>query len=415
MSMLEHQVLKAICQKDNFSNNKNNLSSELFSGGSLSTIYDLVVESYMKYPELESVNKNELLMLWDMENPFASQAKKLEMDMYLDEVFESSHEKINQEVMTSYIQNLWERHVGHTIATLGLSLSEGDTEAMTKILKLLDDKRSGFLPTDFGEPTTKDIESLLSVSDDKNRFSFNLETLSKHVYGIGRGEFGVIFALPETGKSCFAISLCCAPGGFCDQGAKVLYLGNEEKSERMMLRAIQSYSDMTMEEITHDPQKAKKLFSNISDLLTMNDVQDWDLRRIESYVEHIGPDVLILDQGDKIHIGNNYSASHERLRELFKNLREVAKRRDCALLTISQASAEAKGRTRLSPFDMEGSKIGKAAEVDLIIGIGKHEAGDVDDTEIDNSRYLTVSKNKLSGWHGTIICEIEPEVSRYIV
>jgi hypothetical protein len=64
---------------------------------------------------------------------------------------------------------------------------------------------------------------------------------------------------------------------------------------------------------------------------------------------------------------------------------------------------------------MEGSKIGKAAETDLIIGIGKHEAGDIDDSEIDNSRYLTVSKNKLSGWHGTIICNIEPEVSRYVV
>jgi len=129
----------------------------------------------------------------------------------------------------------------------------------------------------------------------------------------------------------------------------------------------------------------------------------------------VAPDVVILDQGDKVHIGGSYSASHERLRELFKNLRELAKRRNCAIITISQASAEAKGRTRLSPFDMEGSKIGKAAETDLIIGIGKHEAGDIDDSEIDNSRYLTVSKNKLSGWHGTIICNIEPEVSRYVV
>jgi hypothetical protein len=63
---------------------------------------------------------------------------------------------------------------------------------------------------------------------------------------------------------------------------------------------------------------------------------------------------------------------------------------------------------------MEGSKIGKSAECDLIIGIGKHEAGDVEDSEIDTARYLTVSKNKLSGWHGTVICNIEPKVSRYV-
>ena len=59
MSMLEHQVLKAICQKDNFNNNKNNLCNEIFSEGNLSTIYDLIVETYMKYPDLECVNKNE--------------------------------------------------------------------------------------------------------------------------------------------------------------------------------------------------------------------------------------------------------------------------------------------------------------------------------------------------------------------
>ena len=82
---------------------------------------------------------------------------------------------------------------------------------------------------------------------------------------------------------------------------------------------------------------------------------------------------------------------------------------------MSQASNDAKGRTRLSGFDMEGSKIGKMAETDLVIGIGRHEAGDVDDSEPDTTRYLTVSKNKLSGWHGTVICNIQPEISRYTV
>jgi hypothetical protein len=92
----------------------------------------------------------------------------------------------------------------------------------------------------------------------------------------------------------------------------------------------------------------------------------------------------------------------------------LAKKFDCALFVVSQASAEAKNKTRLSPFEMEGSKIGKFAESDLIIGIGKHESNDVEDTETDYTRYLTVGKNKLSGWHGTIICQIQPEISRYV-
>ena len=62
---------------------------------------------------------------------------------------------------------------------------------------------------------------------------------------------------------------------------------------------------------------------------------------------------------------------------------------------------------------MEGSKTGKAAEADLIIGIGKHSSQE--DDEPNNVRFLNISKNKLSGYHGVIACNIEPEVSRYVV
>ena len=63
---------------------------------------------------------------------------------------------------------------------------------------------------------------------------------------------------------------------------------------------------------------------------------------------------------------------------------------------------------------MEGSKIGKMAELDVCIGIAKQESSDVEDSEIDFTRYVTVSKNKLSGWHGTVICNLEPAISRYV-
>jgi hypothetical protein len=92
----------------------------------------------------------------------------------------------------------------------------------------------------------------------------------------------------------------------------------------------------------------------------------------------------------------------------------MAKRQSVALIVVSQASNEARGRTRLSGFDMEGSKIGKMAELDVCVGIGKQESGEIDDTEVDFTRYLTVSKNKLSGWHGTVICNLEPQISRYV-
>ena len=85
-----------------------------------------------------------------------------------------------------------------------------------------------------------------------------------------------------------------------------------------------------------------------------------------------------------------------------------------AINDVKESSkADAEKKSRLSFTMMEGSKIGKAAESDLILGLGRHNA-EMETNEPDHTRFVTISKNKLSGWHGTIICNIEPEVSRYV-
>jgi replicative DNA helicase len=190
-------------------------------------------------------------------------------------------------------------------------------------------------------------------------------------------------------------------------------LGNEESTKRTKLRAIQSYTGLNREEIEFDPVAALSRYSGIKDSLIMKDIQEWDVQKMEAYINKMKPDLVILDQADKLAVAGQFNAGHERLRELYRRLRETAKKYDCAVIGVSQASAEAENRTRLTMTMMEGSRVGKAAEADLIIGIGKINSGEEDGP--DNSRFLTVMKNKLSGFHGTIMCNIEPEISRYVV
>ena len=389
--------------------NKSSLSPKLFEE-ELKEVFQSISEGHEKYEH--DLKINDVQAIWLKNNPVATRSEKDIISDLLQGI--EREEPLSNGVASDYLKELWKRHVGHKIANMGIELTEGVPDAMSRLTSLLENVREGVMPSDFGDATTKDIEELLRMTSDDARWKFNINTLARHVYGIGPAEFGTIFALPETGKSAFAISIVCGPGGFCEQGAKVLYLGNEEETKRTMLRAMQAWSGMTREEIVTDPRSATNRFTAIQDRLEMKDIQEWDLQKIESYIEHMNADVVVIDQGDKVHINGTFSASHERLRELYRSLRELAKRQQCAVITVSQASNEARGRTRLSGFDMEGSKIGKMAELDLCIGIGKHEAGDVDDTDPDNTRYLTVSKNKLSGWHGTVICNLQPAISRYV-
>jgi hypothetical protein len=59
---------------------------------------------------------------------------------------------------------------------------------------------------------------------------------------------------------------------------------------------------------------------------------------------------------------------------------------------------------------MENSKTGKAAEADLIIGIGKHS---MERDPEDLHRSLCISKNKINGYHGEPNCRINKQLSRY--
>jgi|TARA_R110000796_G_scaffold147085_1_gene263891 KaiC/GvpD/RAD55 family RecA-like ATPase len=406
---MDIRLLKSLLSFEFYTENKANLTQNLFDD-EIQEAYNTIVSAHEKYQH--DLSASDIQILWANNNPVATRSDAEAFNDLITEV--ATVDPISPLIVADVLHGLWQRHIGTKVANMGIELADGNSSAMDRLVGLLDSTREGFMPTDFGDKTTKDIHELLAGVTDDNRWAFNIATLSRHVYGIGAREFGCVFALPETGKTAFLVSICAGPGGFCEQGAKVIYLGNEEDTGRTMLRAIQAHAGLTREQIVANPQKARQKFTDIEDLFDMNEVMDWDLNKIEAYVEKEQPDILIIDQADKVNIGGNFNAGHERLRELYRRLRETAKKFDCAVLAVSQASNDAKGRTRLSGFDMEGSKIGKMAELDLCIGIGKHEAGDVDDSEPDTSRYLTVSKNKLSGWHGTVICNIQPELSRYV-
>ena len=406
---MDIRLLKSLLSYDFYTENKANLTQNLFED-EIREAYNVITQAHDKYAH--DLTSGDLEALWQNNNPVATRSEADAFSQLVGLVV--NVDPLSPPVVSDILHGLWQRHIGTKVANIGIELADGNDTAMERLNTLMDKTREGFLPTDFGDKTTKDITELLARVTNDNRWRFNIVTLSRHVYGIGPREFGCVFALPETGKTAFLVSICTGPGGFCEQGAKVMFLGNEEDTGRTMLRAIQAKSGFTREQVVADPKAARNSFNSIEHLFDMNEVQDWDLNKIEAYVDKEKPDVLIIDQADKVNIGGNFSAGHERLRELYRRLRETAKKYDCALIAVSQASNDAKGRTRLSGFDMEGSKIGKMAELDLCIGIGKHEAGDVDDSEIDTSRYLTVSKNKLTGWHGTVICNIQTEISRYV-
>lgn len=404
---MELQFLKKLLDNDFYTSNKSKVHRTLFEDDELE-LYDIISEAHDKYGQI--LTPDELFALWQSKNPVAQTSVVRSIKDLTDRI--SEEDTISDAVASDLLTGLWQRNVGKRISQLGINLMEGKPEAFDKLSTLIEKSKQGFLPTDFGEDTTKELEQLLAITSDDNRFRFNIPGLSRVVYGIGRQEFGIYFARPETGKTAFGVSLCFGPNGFAEQGRKVAYLGNEESTERTMLRAYQAYTGMTKEEIITSPHLARERFELIEDKVSMKNIQGWPMSEVKAYVKYKEADVVIVDQMDKVTVDGSFNSTHEKLREVYVQGREMMKECNCAGFAVSQASADAEGRTQLTPDMMEGSKTGKYAEADLIIGIGKFP--DNPDGTPETTRILNIGKNKLSGWHGQVTCKLEQEISRYV-
>ena len=403
---MNNSLLKNCLRNLFFEENKGKLRPSLFEEETRE-IYNCISECHSKFNK--DITPLELFSYWKSKNPTSTQAWTNSIEDIINSI--GNAEPIDDEISKTVIERLYQQDIGAEIANYGIMINEGNITAMDSLKQLLQKCQKDFTTDDFGEPVTDNIYELLAVVSDDNRFQFNIPTLSREVYGIGRGEFGVIAAYSNVGKTAFAISLCASPAGFCQQGAKVVYIANEEIGKRTKLRAIQSYTGMTKEEVSEAPEDAAARYSGIKDRLIFQDAQGWDITTLEAYLAQEKADVVIVDMADKISLTEKYNSGHERLRELYYRLREAAKTYDCAVLGLSQASAEAEGKTRITMSMMEGSKLGKAAESDIMLGLGKMDnPGDPD----DSTRWITVMKNKISGWHGTVMVNLDVDRNRYV-
>jgi len=220
----------------------------------------------------------------------------------------------------------------------------------------------------------------------------------------------VVGARPNTGKTSFHASLVAAEGGFAHQGAKCIILCNEEGYRRVASRYISASSLMTVKEALQNKALANKRYYPVSKNILIKDCTGKGMDWVESVVKYEKPDIVILDMGDKF-ADIRSERTDITLKAAAIHARNIAKQYDCAVVWMSQLSAEAEGRADLNQAMMEGSKTGKAAEADLMILIGKTQQ--VEGEDEDPIRYLNIAKNKLNGFQGKITCQLDGSRSLY--
>jgi len=402
--MIEKQLINLLLEKDFYEENKGRVSKSMFTNGT-GKLYETITKAHSDSESNISIDELATLHT-QVYNPALTRAAKDNFYSLLEEV---KKEKPNKKIATTILEAMHKQDIARRIAVVSTNIYNNTEESNFNDIQSLIDELKGVNKEEF-DTVTNDINKLIDALKDNTKWKFNLTDLKNKVNGIGEGNLIIVFARPESGKTAFWVNMVAGRNGFATQGAKICALINEEPAIRTQMRLINAYTGMTFAEIKEDPQKAGDLWSQIKNQIRILDTVDWTLEKIDSYVAKEKPDILIIDQLDKVHMGGSFARGDEKLRAIYTGAREIAKRRDCSLIGISQASADASGKWDMTFDMMENSKTGKAAEADVIIGVGYKPNSDYSN---DNDRSLSVSKNKITGWHGKIMVKIVPEVSRY--
>ena len=402
--MIEKQLINLLLDKDFYEENKGRVSKTMFTNGT-GTLYETITKAHANSDKSLTIEEIATLHT-EVYNPALTRVARENFRDLLEDI---KNETPNKKIATTILRELHKQAIAKKIAVMATDMYNNTSETGFNDIQLLIDESSGVNKEEY-ENVTDDINLLIDALKDNTKWKFNLSELRDRVNGIGDGNFLIVFARPESGKTAFWVNMVAGQGGFASQGAKVCALINEEPAIRTQMRLVSAHTGMTFAEIRQNPVRAGELWSQIKTNMRILDTIDWSLDKIDSYVAKEKPDILIIDQLDKVHIAETFARTDEKLRAIYIGAREIAKRRSCALVGISQASADASGKMDLTFDMMENSKTGKAAEADIIIGVGFRNQLDID----QDVRSIAVSKNKITGYHGKMTCKIIPELSRYI-
>lgn len=393
--------------------------------------YLLIHNNYNKYINTISLNldNKEIVFLYKcLEDLHSKYKKDISLEEYIvfvlsnclskdKDVYESilkglQSSTIDDQVIGDVLVSLRNKKLAYDVALIALDVSEGRS-SIDKIFDSINQFENQKQSENF-EFISGDLNDLYMQSCVQRGLRWRLDTLNRMLGSLRKGDFGFIFARPETGKTTFLASEIT---NFASQVTQpILWFNNEEQGNKVMLRCIQASSGCTTTELFANIAQHQATFnSNGGQNIKIFDSANIHRRQVEQLCKELNPSLIVFDQVDKIK-GFTDDREDLRLGSIYIWARELAKTY-CPVIGVCQADASGEGKRWLTMENVANAKTSKQAEADWILGIGKTH-----DTALEYVRHLHLSKNKLTGdedtvpdlRHGRVDVNIDPQIARYI-
>jgi len=241
-----------------------------------------------------------------------------------------------------------------------------------------------------------DLDKLLDAVVRSGGYDWRLPDLNVMVGPLHKGDFLVVGARPEAGKTSFILSESMYLASQDKDKRPILLINNEELGSKLQLRATQAATSRTLTEMDRDRPGTRKSLQaalNGSRGLFVKDSSQPTTREIELLVDDLKPFLVVFNVLDKVKgFGKIAFNETERLRLLAQWVRELAKEKDCICIAVVQADGTAEGEKWVRQNQLYMSKTGLPGEADCIVTIGAtHDPANI------GHRFIHVPKNKLPG------------------
>ena len=286
-----------------------------------------------------------------------------------------------------------------------------------KLTTFEDNKQEG-LSTSAFEWVSDDLTELANSAIRSKGLRWRLRTLNQMLGSLRKGDFGFVFARPESGKTTFLaseVSFMCEQ--LTEEDGPILWINNEEQSDKVKIRCYQASLGLDLSALLSNlPKHTEEFIQKTKGKLKINkDAATIHKREVERLCKELKPSLIIFDQIDKI-VGFENDREDLKLGAIYQWARELAKQY-APVIAVCQADGSGEGVKWLTMSNVANAKTAKQAEADWILGIGK-----VNDAGYDSLRFLHLSKNKLIGdedsiadlRHGRREILIKPEIARYV-
>lgn len=408
--MVEELIIKLFCDDRSYYNNYYKYINLNYIKNNFSNIYKLFLIVHQYY----EANQSHALSKLDFELAYHSSylledSERNELSDTLDRILALD---VNVDNTVGYLNEHKKRCVAGELAKVALDVEDGSAD-LTDLLNKVKEFEADDITEDAANTVNMDLSELYDTAIATPGLRWRLDWLNKSLGSLRKGDFGFIFARPETGKTTFLASEMTHMVTQTD--GDILWFNNEEQGKKVAIRCYQALFGVDSETLFSNVDRYKEEYHDlIGSRIKIYDYEDSSsYKRIESIIKEVNPSLIIFDQIDKIKGFKNERYDLE-LKKIYQWAREIAKSY-APVIAVSQAGGTAEGKVWLTMDDVDSSKTSKQGEADWILGIGKEQ----DNTS--NMRFLNISKNKLIGdkdtlpdlRHGNKQCMIKPNIARY--